>query len=115
MPKPRSSSDDCLPWSLTNQGGPLRHSRGISRCLRSDSGLTSPVRLLNMFDKSAHLCDLAYSFKDYASESHGFATLFTLGSPRPGASLMLRVEPASTSNTSGASSTVTASISALSL
>ena len=32
-------------------------------------GLTSPVRLLNMFDKSAHLYDLAYSFKDYAGES----------------------------------------------
>jgi SAM-dependent methyltransferase len=27
------------------------------------------VRLCNMFDKSAHLYDLAYSFKDYASES----------------------------------------------
>jgi ubiquinone/menaquinone biosynthesis C-methylase UbiE len=31
--------------------------------------LTSTVRLLNMFDKSAHLYDLAYSFKDYAGES----------------------------------------------
>lgn len=32
-------------------------------------GLPLPVRLLNMFEKSAHLYDLAYSFKDYAGES----------------------------------------------
>ena len=31
--------------------------------------LTSLARLLNMFDKSAHLYDLAYSFKDYGGES----------------------------------------------
>ena len=31
--------------------------------------MPSPVRLLNMFDKSAHLYDLAYSFKDYVGES----------------------------------------------
>ncbi len=31
--------------------------------------LTSTVRLINMFDKSAHLYDLAYSFKDYSGES----------------------------------------------
>jgi dTDP-3-amino-3,4,6-trideoxy-alpha-D-glucopyranose N,N-dimethyltransferase len=36
---------------------------------QGQDGLTSPVRLLNMFDKSAHLYDLAYSFKDYAGES----------------------------------------------
>ena len=30
---------------------------------------TSPARLLNLFDKSVHLYDLAYSFKDYAGES----------------------------------------------
>jgi ubiquinone/menaquinone biosynthesis C-methylase UbiE len=31
--------------------------------------MPSPVRLLDMFDKSARLYDLAYSFKDYAGES----------------------------------------------
>jgi ubiquinone/menaquinone biosynthesis C-methylase UbiE len=31
--------------------------------------MASPVRLVRMFDKSAHLYDLAYSFKDYAGES----------------------------------------------
>ncbi len=31
--------------------------------------LTSPVRLLKMFNKTAHLYDVAYSFKDYATES----------------------------------------------
>ena len=31
--------------------------------------LAWPVRLMNMFDKSAHLYDLAYSFKDYPGES----------------------------------------------
>lgn len=68
-----------------------------------------------MFDKSAHLYDLTYSFKDYARESTGFATPFALESLRPRASLMLRAEQASTSNTSGASSTVRDSISTLSL
>jgi ubiquinone/menaquinone biosynthesis C-methylase UbiE len=56
--------------------GPLRGPEVVpGRCpqlgLRGqgNDGLISPVRLLNMFDKSAHLYDLAYSFKDYAGES----------------------------------------------
>ena len=78
-------------------------------------GLTSPVRLLKMFDKTAHLYDVAYSFKDYATESAWVRNAIHTRSPRPAASLMLRVEPASTSNTSGVSSTVRDSISTLSL
>ncbi len=69
---------------------------------------------LGMFDKSAHLYDLAYSFKDYAAESAWVRNDFTLGSLWPEASSMLRAERASTWNTSGETSTARDSISTLS-
>jgi len=48
---------------------PVTDAIALGELAKEHVAAASPVRLLNMFDKSAHLYDLAYSFKNYGAES----------------------------------------------